>query len=89
MYITFPLQHKINKKSKCLQSLSPPAEERSSERGLEISAPAKTRDEMKENGNLKGKEKIRVKRKLDGSRGSEVGPMHDRASGQIDRSNRC
>ena len=45
MYITFPLQHKINKKSKCLQSLSPPAEERSSERGLEISAPAKTRDE--------------------------------------------
>ena len=45
MYITFPLQHKINKKSKCLRSLSPPAEERSSERGLEISAPAKTRDE--------------------------------------------
>ena len=48
MYITFPLQHKINKKSKCLQSLSPPAEERSSERGLEISAPAKTRDERGE-----------------------------------------
>jgi hypothetical protein len=81
MYITFPLQHKINKKSKCLRSLSPPAEERSSERDWK--SPRRLKQEMreKENGNLKGREKIRVKRKLDGSRGSQVGPMRDRASG--------
>ena len=89
MYITFPLQHKINKKSKCLQSCLRQLKNAAA-RG-DWKSPRRLKQEMreKENGNLKGREKIRVKRKLDGSRGSEVGPMHDRASGQIDRSNRC
>ena len=88
MYITFPLQHKINKKASasgpCLCQLKNAAA------SGDWKSPRRLKQEMREeNGNLKGKEKIRVKRKLDGSRGSEVGPMHDRASGQIDRSNRC
>ena len=73
MYITFPLQHKINKKASasgpCLRQLKNAAA-----RG-DWKSPRRLKQEMREeNGNLKGREKIRVKRKLDGSRGSRVGP---------------
>ena len=80
MYITFPLQHKINKKASasgpCLRQLKNAAASR------DPYSPRRLKQEMREeNGNLKGKEKIRVKRKLDGSPGSQVGSMCDRPSG--------